>query len=239
MRFIIPSSQSEDSAGDGTEEYVLFTVGSFTASINGVNMDMAGPCRLIDTAIWVPLSFVEHYMTGVTVEREKSDKITLTRTAVEGEEDVLEEITFRVKAAKTHRSGAYPRKKLKMTNIILIGMPGCGKSTVGVLLAKTLGYDFLDTDLLLQQRAGKKLYEIIRDDGMESFLRLENETVAALENMNKTVIATGGSVVLEEKAMVRLSELGDIVYLQLPLGEIERRVSNIKTRGIARALGKD
>ena len=125
-----------------------------------------------------------------------------------------------------------------MTNIILIGMPGCGKSTVGVLLAKTLGYDFLDTDLLLQQRAGKKLYEIIRDDGMESFLHLENETVASLEKMDKTVIATGGSVVLEEKAMARLSELGDIVYLQLPLGEIERRVSNIKTRGIAMGPGE-
>ena len=70
-----------------------------------------------------------------------------------------------------------------MTNIVLIGMPGCGKSTAGVLLAKTLGYSFLDTDLRLQQKAGKKLYEIIRDDGMEAFLQLENETVAALEDM--------------------------------------------------------
>ena len=117
-------------------------------------------------------------------------------------------------------------------------MPGCGKSTVGVLLAKTLGYDFLDTDLLLQQRAGKKLYEIIRDDGMESFLRLEDETVASLENMDKTVIATGGSVVLGKKAMARLSALGSIVYLQLPLTEIERRISNIKTRGIAMGPGE-
>lgn len=124
-------------------------------------------------------------------------------------------------------------------NIIFIGMPGCGKSTVGVLLAKTLGYDFLDTDLLLQQRAGKKLYEIIRDDGMESFLRLEDETVASLENMDKTVIATGGSVVLGKKAMARLSDLGSIVYLQLPLTEIERRVSNIKTRGIAMGPGEE
>lgn len=117
-------------------------------------------------------------------------------------------------------------------------MPGCGKSTAGVLLAKTLGYSFLDTDLRLQQKAGKKLYEIIRDDGMEAFLQLENETVAALEDMEKTVIATGGSVVLGEVAMMRLKELGKIVYLQLPLAQIESRVFNIKTRGIAMGPGE-
>ncbi len=117
-------------------------------------------------------------------------------------------------------------------------MPGCGKSTAGVLLAKTLGYSFLDTDLLLQQKAGKKLYEIIRDDGMEAFLRLENETVAALQDLEKTVIATGGSVVLGEAAMARLKSLGKIVYLQLPLTQIEHRISNIKTRGIAMEPGE-
>lgn len=117
-------------------------------------------------------------------------------------------------------------------------MPGCGKSTAGVLLAKTLGYSFLDTDLLLQQKAGKKLYEIIRDDGMEAFLQLENETVASLGDLDKTVIATGGSVVLGEAAMARLKSLGKIVYLQLPLAQIEHRVSNIKTRGIAMGPGE-
>ncbi len=125
-----------------------------------------------------------------------------------------------------------------MKNIILIGMPGCGKSTVGVLLAKTLGYSFVDTDLLLQQRAGKKLYEMIRDDGMDAFLQLENDTVAVLEDMDKTVIATGGSVVLGEAAMARLSSMGQIVYLQLPLSQIEHRISNIKTRGIAMGPGE-
>ncbi len=117
-------------------------------------------------------------------------------------------------------------------------MPGCGKSTAGVLLAKTLGYSFLDTDLLLQQKAGKKLYEMIRDDGMEAFLQLENKTVASLGNLDKTVIATGGSVVLGEAAMTRLKSLGKIVYLQLPLAQIEHRVSNIKTRGIAMGPGE-
>ncbi len=117
-------------------------------------------------------------------------------------------------------------------------MPGCGKSTAGVLLAKTLGYSFLDTDLLLQQKAEKKLYEIIRDDGMEAFLRLENETVAALGNLDKTIIATGGSVVFGEAAMARLKSLGKIVYLQLPLAQIEHRISNIKIRGIAMGPGE-
>lgn len=125
-----------------------------------------------------------------------------------------------------------------MTNIVLIGMPGCGKSTAGVLLAKTLGYSFLDTDLLLQQKAGKKLYEIIRDDGMEAFLQLENETVAVLQDLDKTIIATGGSVVLGKAAMARLKSLGKIVYLQLPLAQIEHRISNIKTRGIAMGPGE-
>ncbi len=125
-----------------------------------------------------------------------------------------------------------------MKNIILIGMPGCGKSTAGVLLAKTLGYSFFDTDLLVQQQAGKKLFEIIRDDGMDAFLQLENDTVAALEDTDETVIATGGSVVLGEKAMAHLSRMGQVVYLQLPLSQIEQRISNIRTRGIAMEPGE-
>lgn len=98
MRFIIPSDESSDSAGNGTEEIVLFTVGSFTANINGVNVNMAGPCRLADTAIWVPLSFVEHYMEGVTVEHKKADEISLFRTPVEEGKEALKPLSFRVKA---------------------------------------------------------------------------------------------------------------------------------------------
>ena len=85
MRFIIPSETEIDSAGSGMEETVLFTVGSSTANINGVNTNMTGPCRLIGTSIGCPLSFVEHYMSGVTVKYEKSDEISLTRTVVEDE----------------------------------------------------------------------------------------------------------------------------------------------------------
>ncbi len=108
MRFIIPSETEIDSAGSGMEETVLFTVGSSTANINGVNTNMTGPCRLIGTSIWVPLSFVEHYMSGVTVKYEKSDEISLTRTVVEDEnnkdkkqeEKKTEPLTFRVKPQK-------------------------------------------------------------------------------------------------------------------------------------------
>ncbi len=108
MRFIIPSEEESDSAGNGMEETVLFTVGTSTANINGVNMNMTGPCRLIGTSIWVPLSFVEYYMSGVTVKYEKSDEISLTRTVVGGENDKdkkqeekkTEPLTFRVKPQK-------------------------------------------------------------------------------------------------------------------------------------------
>lgn len=108
MRFIIPSETESDSAGNGMEETVLFTVGSSTANINGINVNMTGPCRLIGTSIWVPLSFVEHYMSGITVKYEKSDEISLTRTVVENEknqdkkqeEKETEPLTFRVKPQK-------------------------------------------------------------------------------------------------------------------------------------------
>lgn len=122
-------------------------------------------------------------------------------------------------------------------NIVLIGMPGAGKSTLGVLLAKALNYDFLDTDLVLQKAAGKKLYEIMNDKGMEGFLALENETLAKID-CEGTVIATGGSAVFGEAAMEHLKEKGIVVYIKLSCEEIVRRVNNIKTRGIAMRKGK-
>ena len=90
-----------------------------------------------------------------------------------------------------------------MNNIVLIGMPGSGKSTVGVLLAKLLGYDFLDSDLLIQKAEGKRLYEILRDSGNDYFIKLEDKINAEI-NCKNTVIATGGSVVFCEKAMEHL-----------------------------------
>ena len=119
-----------------------------------------------------------------------------------------------------------------MDNITLIGMPGSGKSTVGVLLAKALGFQFVDTDLLLQQLRG-----VLNELGVEGFLDAEEETVRAL-TCTKSVIAPGGSVVCREGGMARLRQLGPVVYLRVPLAELERRIDNITTRGIAMAPGQ-
>ena len=122
-------------------------------------------------------------------------------------------------------------------NIVLIGMPGSGKSTVGVLLAKALGYQFVDTDLLIQQREGALLQDVLDALGVEAFLDLEGEVLSGL-TCTGTVIAPGGSAVCRERGMKRLKELGRVVYLHVPLAELERRVDNITTRGIAMAPGE-
>ncbi len=128
-------------------------------------------------------------------------------------------------------------KVIVIDNIILVGMPGCGKSTIGVILAKSLAYDFMDSDLLIQNRAGKKLHEIIRDDGITAFMELE-DTVNAEIDTDKTVIATGGSVVYCQRAMEHFKEIGRVVYLKAEKDELTRRISNFKTRGIVIPEGK-
>lgn len=125
-----------------------------------------------------------------------------------------------------------------MENIILIGMPGAGKSTVGVILAKTLGYDFLDSDLSICRRAGTTLQNILDHQGLNYFLDYEEETVLRIRP-ERMVIATGGSVPLREKAMEHLKANGKVVYLKVPLPELKKRLSNIKTRGIAFGPGQD
>ncbi len=116
-------------------------------------------------------------------------------------------------------------------NIILIGMSGAGKSTLGVLLAKALGLNFTDTDLLIQQAEGKLLQRIIDEDGLSYFMEAEERVVSTLE-AEDSVIATGGSVVYSEAAMAHLRELGTVVYLKVDYEELAGRLSNIKTRGI-------
>ena len=126
---------------------------------------------------------------------------------------------------------------MKKSNIVLIGMPGAGKSTVGVVLAKTAALEFVDTDLLIQKQTGRKLQEIIDNDGIDAFLKIEGEVISKVDCKN-SVIATGGSAIFSENAMNNLRRNGIIVFLDVPLKEIKRRVDNITTRGIAMKPGE-
>jgi shikimate kinase len=121
-------------------------------------------------------------------------------------------------------------------NLVLVGMPGAGKSTAGVLLAKRAGKDFLDTDLWLQRREGRSLAAILEAEGVEGFRRLEEAHVLALE-CRGTVIATGGSVVYGERAMARLRRGGRVIFLDVPLAELEPRLGCLDTRGVVRPPG--
>ena len=116
-------------------------------------------------------------------------------------------------------------------NIVLIGMPGVGKSTIGVIIAKILGYQFIDADLVIQEQYGKLLKEIIAERGTEGFVQVENDVNKSL-NPEKAVISTGGSVVYCTEAMEHLSEIATIVYLKLDLYSLERRLGNLKQRGV-------
>ncbi len=122
-------------------------------------------------------------------------------------------------------------------NLVLIGMPGCGKSTVGVVLAKILGWDFVDVDLVIQRQNGRRLQEIIESEGNEGFLEREADAVESLK-CARTVIATGGSAVLNPRGLQALRALGRLVYLSHPYEEIARRIPNLATRGITLAPGQ-
>ncbi len=115
-------------------------------------------------------------------------------------------------------------------------MPGAGKSTIGVLLAKALGMDFVDTDIIIQHHTGRLLQDIIDNDGIEAFLQVEEDVLSSLELTN-SIIATGGSAVYSEKAMTALKQNGRAVYISLPYDEVERRITNITTRGIVLRSG--
>ena len=119
-----------------------------------------------------------------------------------------------------------------MKNIVLIGMPGAGKSTVGVLLAKTLLMDFEDTDLIIQKETKKALCDTINEMGTDYFISLEEEIIMKQEFSN-SVIATGGSAVYGNSAMKKLSENGTVIYLKVALPELIKRLGDIRTRGIA------
>ena len=116
-------------------------------------------------------------------------------------------------------------------NIVLIGMPGVGKSTVGVLLAKALSMEFVDTDVLIQAAEGRRLQDLIDAEGLDPFLAREERHVCGLQAHN-TVIATGGSVVYSDAAMRHLGQTGTVVYLTLPLDELDARITNMDARGV-------
>lgn len=126
---------------------------------------------------------------------------------------------------------------MKKKNIVLIGMPGCGKSTTGVLLATDFSYDFIDTDFLIIREEGKKLPEIIEESGNEGFNRIEENLCATLHVQN-SVIATGGSVVYGERGMRNLSNEGIIVFIDVECDEIIRRIGDFSQRGIVLGPGQ-
>ncbi len=126
--------------------------------------------------------------------------------------------------------------RLPGQNVTLIGMPGVGKSTVGVLLAKAAQLGFVDTDLELQARSGRSLQRMIDEDGLDAFLRQEEACLLELAARD-TVIATGGSAVYSTPAMRRLKAGGPVVWLDLPIEDIERRLSNLAVRGVVMPPG--
>ncbi|MDE7429759.1 MAG: shikimate kinase [Lachnospiraceae bacterium] len=125
-----------------------------------------------------------------------------------------------------------------MDNVILIGMPGAGKSTVGVVLAKKLGYAFVDADLVIQSREGKLLHEIISERGVEGFWKVEESVGESIE-AHSTVIATGGSAVYGPKAMEHYKQIGTVIYLSLPLKGIRERLGDLDERGVTLREGQD
>lgn len=124
-----------------------------------------------------------------------------------------------------------------MKNVIMVGMPGSGKSTIGVILAKSLGFDFVDTDLVICKRESKKLQEIIDNEGLERFLGIEKQVGVEISPVH-SVVATGGSMILSPEAMENLKKNGTVVYVEVPLEILKKRITNMKTRGIAFKKGE-
>lgn len=123
------------------------------------------------------------------------------------------------------------------SNIVLVGMPGSGKSTVGVILAKLLSYDFIDTDVLIQSSQRRALQDIVDQDGHLALRKIEEDALLSLD-LHNHVIATGGSAVYSAAAMAHLAAIGTVVFLDVALATLEARVNNLATRGLVRRPGQ-
>ncbi|MED9872477.1 MAG: shikimate kinase [Eggerthellaceae bacterium] len=123
-----------------------------------------------------------------------------------------------------------------LDNVVLIGMPGAGKSTLGVVLAKILGYEFIDADLLIQSKLDKTLQKIIDACGPDGFIEVENEVLCTL-SASRAVIATGGSAVYSDEAMNHLKSIGTVVYLRVSYEELESRLGGLHERGVVMKNG--
>ena len=122
-------------------------------------------------------------------------------------------------------------------NITFIGMPGAGKSTVGVVVAKLLCMTFIDADLLIQSREKKRLSKIIEEVGNEKFLKLENDVLANI-NVHNSIISTGGSAIFGKEAMEHLKKISTVVYIKVPYETLEKRLKNLKRRGVVLEEGQ-
>lgn len=127
---------------------------------------------------------------------------------------------------------------MEKKNIVLIGMPGVGKSTIGVVLAKVLGYHFVDADLVIQEQEGRLLHEIIEQEGVDGFIAVENRVNSQIHE-EKAVISTGGSVVYGKEAMEHLSEIGTVIYLKIGYEALKGRLDNLHGRGVVLREGQD
>lgn len=139
--------------------------------------------------------------------------------------------------SNNHNINFHCAKQDNKKNIVLIGMPGVGKSSVGVVLAKILGYRFVDSDLLIQEQEGKLLHEIIDEKGIDGFLSVENAVNSSI-NCEKCIIATGGSAVYGKEAMEHLRTIGTVLYLKADYESLRKRLGNLRGRGVVMKEGQ-